>query len=127
MTGKEIIDLQPVLYLGLRAIIRLSYLPLKNYSDLALGEDVKWYSTGLDMPFNFVLMNVDDRSTAVDIRRYISSWMNAIKDKEGSWPNWVIGNHDTRRVLSRLAKGELVATSCSLVLSFVARLKRKRK
>ncbi len=38
------------------------------------------------------------------IQQVIQSWENALD--EGSWPNFVLGNHDTRRPATRLARGE---------------------
>jgi alpha-glucosidase len=42
-----------------------------------------------------------------DARRFqqvIQSWENALS--EGSWPNYVLGNHDTRHPATRLGRGE---------------------
>jgi len=38
------------------------------------------------------------------IQQVIQSWENALD--EGSWPNFVLGNHDTHRPATRLARGE---------------------
>ena len=52
----------------------------------------------LHMPFNFGLLNVD--WTAAGIRAHVDAIEAALPD--GAWPNYVLGNHDERRIATRL-------------------------
>ncbi|XP_050092348.1 maltase A3-like [Anopheles aquasalis] len=62
---------------------------------------------GSQMPFNFqLIMRLDQRSTASDFKTVIDSWINIIPP--GHTPNWVLGNHDKRRVASRMGGDHMV-------------------
>jgi alpha-glucosidase len=54
--------------------------------------------TGAHLPFNFALLDV--RWHAGDIAKLIDAY-EAVLPK-GGWPNWVLGNHDRRRVATRV-------------------------
>jgi alpha-glucosidase len=62
---------------------------------------VSYYGKHLDelhMPFNFALLNVVWSAAAV--RAVVESVEGAVRN--GAWPNYVLGNHDTHRLASRL-------------------------
>ncbi|XP_035789993.1 maltase A3-like [Anopheles albimanus] len=62
---------------------------------------------GSQMPFNFqLIMRLDQRSTATDFKKVIDSWISIIPP--GHTPNWVLGNHDKRRVASRMGGDHMV-------------------
>ncbi|CAD7089383.1 unnamed protein product [Hermetia illucens] len=55
---------------------------------------------GSHVPFNFHLITeLNGTSTAPDYENVINEWMNAMP--AGGTANWVLGNHDNRRVASR--------------------------
>jgi alpha-glucosidase len=56
----------------------------------------------LHQAFDFRLLECKWDARAM--QQVIQSWENALS--EGSWPNYVLGNHDTRRPATRLAKSE---------------------
>ena len=67
---------------------------------LPLEQIVAYYgdSDGIQVPFNFELL-----TTAWDasvIAGYVDRYLAALP--AGAWPNWVLGNHDTPRVATRL-------------------------
>ncbi|XP_065339898.1 maltase A1-like [Cloeon dipterum] len=54
-------------------------------------------------PFNFeIITNVNNKTTASELKAIIDRWQNALPS--GAWSNWVIGNHDRRRVASRFGR-----------------------
>ena len=56
---------------------------------------------GLSLAFNFPLVRVrDDRWTADHIRKRVDAFEGALPP--GAWPNWVFGNHDDNRLISRV-------------------------
>ncbi len=68
-----------------------------------LSHWIKFYGTNNDelhMPFNFELLN--QPWTAVDMRNTVESLEHALPD--GAWPNYVLGNHDQKRIASRFGK-----------------------
>jgi glycosidase len=52
----------------------------------------------IHMPLNFGLLNVE--WTAEGLRRHVAAVEAAVPD--GAWPNYVLGNHDERRLATRL-------------------------
>jgi len=54
--------------------------------------------SGLHLPFNFALLRTP--WTAAELGAEIAAYEAALPP--GAWPNWVLGNHDTSRVASRL-------------------------
>lgn len=68
---------------------------------------------GSQMPFNFqLIMRLDQNSKASDYKTVIDSWLDAVP--VGHAPNWVLGNHDKRRVASRMG-GEHMADIMEMV------------
>jgi alpha-glucosidase len=57
---------------------------------------------GIQVPFNFELLeaNWNARGIAAFVDRYLAVL------PPGAWPNWVLGNHDTPRVASRLGPAQ---------------------
>jgi len=65
----------------------------------------QYYGRELDelhMPFNFQLLGVE--WTAGKVRQVVDSLEAAIPP--GAWPNYVLGNHDERRIASRVSAAE---------------------
>jgi alpha-glucosidase len=54
--------------------------------------------TGAHLPFNFALISTP--WTAQAIAEFIDDYEKALPP--GAWPNWVLGNHDRRRIASRV-------------------------
>ncbi|XP_052862490.1 maltase A3-like [Anopheles cruzii] len=62
---------------------------------------------GSQMPFNFQLITrLDKNSKASDFKTVIDSWLDIIPP--GHSANWVLGNHDKRRVASRMGGAHMV-------------------
>lgn len=63
---------------------------------------------GSEMPFNFQLITRLDSNNknASDFKTVIDSWLDIIPS--GHTPNWVLGNHDKRRVASRMGGEHMV-------------------
>src|SRR5215213_3957461 len=66
---------------------------------------------GIQVPFNFELLTAewDARGLAAFIERYLTAI------PPGGWPNWVLGNHDTPRVASRLGPAQARAAAMLLL------------
>uniref|UniRef100_A0A182IW59 alpha-glucosidase n=1 Tax=Anopheles atroparvus TaxID=41427 RepID=A0A182IW59_ANOAO len=74
-----------------------AYTPLMNIIRL-FGDDV---SEGAHVPFNFeVLSNTFKDTTGQQFYDNIKRWLDVVPSNRFS--NWVLGNHDNRRVSSRL-------------------------
>lgn len=69
--------------------------------------------SGIHLPFNFNLIGAP--WSAAILREIISAYEAALPG--GAWPNWVVGNHDTSRVASRIGiKGARLAQMLLLTL-----------
>jgi len=78
-------------------------------------EWASYFGPNLDefhLPYNFGLLNTGWDSG--EIAELIEAIESALP--EGAWPNWVIGNHDERRVASRLGP-EQVRAAMTLLLT----------
>jgi len=53
-------------------------------------------------PFNFEFINMKKEFNAQDIFDIVHEWFT--KMPEGSWANWLVGNHDNGRVASKFRK-----------------------
>jgi alpha-glucosidase len=76
-----------------RVLIGEIYLPLERL--------VAYYGTGgsgVQLPFNFHLILA--RWTATDVAEIVREYERLVPP--GEWPNWVLGNHDQRRIASRI-------------------------
>uniref|UniRef100_A0A1Q3FRQ2 alpha-glucosidase n=1 Tax=Culex tarsalis TaxID=7177 RepID=A0A1Q3FRQ2_CULTA len=68
---------------------------------------------GSQIPFNFqLILRLDQSSKASDFKTVIDSWLDTVPT--GHAPNWVLGNHDKRRVASRMG-GEHMADIMEMV------------
>ncbi|WP_102110084.1 alpha-amylase family glycosyl hydrolase [Oceaniglobus roseus] len=70
-----------------------------------LDEVVQYYGRdlkGFHLPFNFELINAP--WDARHIAGYIDTYEAAIP--KGGWPNWVLGNHDRKRIASRVGQAQ---------------------
>jgi alpha-glucosidase len=76
-----------------RVLIGEVYLPVQRLVAY-YGNDL----AGAQMPFNFALLST--LWSARSIERIIADYESALP--AGAWPNWVLGNHDRPRVLSRV-------------------------
>jgi alpha-glucosidase len=77
---------------------------------------VKWasyYGDGqeLHMPFNFAPLTAG--ADPVKLREIVISLERVLP--EGAWPNWVLGNHDERRIATRLGWRESAAMAVVLL------------
>jgi alpha-glucosidase len=76
-----------------RLMIGEVYLPIKQLVAY-YGRDLR----GAHLPFNFALLETPWEATA--LARLIEDYEAALP--EGGWPNWVLGNHDRPRLVSRI-------------------------
>jgi alpha-glucosidase len=70
-----------------------------------LEQTVGYYGAdgdGIQVPFNFELLSAawDAEGVAGAVGRYLAAL------PAGGWPNWVLGNHDTSRVASRVGPAQ---------------------
>ncbi|MCR0983589.1 alpha-amylase family glycosyl hydrolase [Roseomonas populi] len=79
-----------------RVLIGEIYLPLERLMAY-YGRDMK----GAHLPFNFQLIFA--AWNAVQIARIVAEYEAALPP--GGWPNWVLGNHDQKRIASRVGPG----------------------
>jgi len=69
--------------------------------------------SGIHLPFNFNLIGAP--WSAAILREIIATYEAALPS--GAWPNWVVGNHDTGRIATRIgANGARLATMLLLTL-----------
>ncbi len=81
-----------------RLLIGEIYLPLERL--------VAYYGADLDgahLPFNFSLLSTP--WTAAEIEALVKRYESLLP--AGAWPNWVLGNHDRRRLASRIGREQL--------------------
>lgn len=70
------------------------------------------YTVGLDLPFNFRLLNTPFE--AASVRPAVETYLNALPN--GAWPNFVLENHDNRRLASKVGV-EKVSVATTLLLT----------
>ncbi|GAB3196540.1 alpha-glucosidase [Pontibacter aydingkolensis] len=90
-----------------RVIIGEIYLPIHRLVTY-YGED----NQGAHLPFNFTLVNLDWDATK--LKANIDEYEGALP--EGGWPNWVLGNHDQKRIASRVGAAQ-ARTAAMLLLT----------
>lgn len=86
-------------------------LMTEAWSDLAI---IKTYfqdkngRQGSQMPFNFqLILRLDEHTNKPsDFKTVIDSWLDTVP--KGHTPNWVLGNHDKRRVASRMGGSHMI-------------------
>jgi glycosidase len=67
-----------------------------------------------DFPFNPDLMSLSSESTGYDIYSYIETWLDPLPYY--AWPNWVVGNHDNRRIASKVGSDNVDAVYMMIML-----------
>jgi alpha-glucosidase len=76
-----------------RVLIGEIYLPVTQLMTY-YGRDL----AGANLPFNFQLLQC--AWSAESVAQVIFDYQGALP--EGAWPNWVVGNHDTARIATRV-------------------------
>jgi len=81
-----------------RIILAEAYSPMET--------KMKYYGNGTrkgaQFPFNFLLLELDEKSTADDYIGKVNEWMTKMPQHETA--NWVFGNHDKPRIADRLGR-----------------------
>ena len=88
-----------------RVLIGEIYLPVQRLMAY-YGKDLE----GANLPFNFQLLQCAWR--AEELSRIIRSYQGALP--LGAWPNWVLGNHDNRRIASRIGNRQALVAAMLL-------------
>jgi len=79
-----------------RILMAEAYTSFENMIRL-YGDGIR---NGSHIPFNFdFLTNINNASKATEYVEHIEKWLNAMPT--GVYANWVLGNHDNKRVASR--------------------------
>ncbi len=81
-----------------RVLIGEIYLPVERLVQYYGGADL----AGAHLPFNFQLINAS--WDARHLAKMIFEYENAIP--QGGWPNWVLGNHDQHRIVTRVGPAQ---------------------
>lgn len=88
-----------------RVMIGEVYVPVERL--------VRYYGFGCQLPFNFRLVELP--WDAATIRAEIAKYEAALPER--AWPNWVLGNHDVKRIATRVGRAQApVAASLLLTL-----------
>jgi alpha-glucosidase len=82
---------------GERVLIGEIYLPLERLVAY-YGEDL----SGAHLPFNFQLLQTTWR--AREIAALVAEYERLLP--KGGWPNWVLGNHDQKRIAARVGAAQ---------------------
>ncbi|XP_026808060.1 maltase 2-like isoform X1 [Rhopalosiphum maidis] len=81
-----------------RLLLTEAYAPI-NYTMMYYSQQTH----RAHMPFNFnFILYLNKTSSAVDIKNTINLWLDNMPP--GEWANWVLGNHDRKRVATRLGQ-----------------------
>uniref|UniRef100_A0A5S6QWN4 alpha-glucosidase n=1 Tax=Trichuris muris TaxID=70415 RepID=A0A5S6QWN4_TRIMR len=70
----------------------------EGYTDL--DHVINYYNSGVTFPLNFSLVGWKAESEADELIEAIAKWQ--VKKPKGKWSSWVMGNHDQKRIASRL-------------------------
>jgi alpha-glucosidase len=89
-----------------RVLIGEIYLPIKDLMTY-YGVDLN----GANLPFNFLLLQCPWNAEAV--ARVISEYMTMLP--RGAWPNWVLGNHDSARIATRVGLSQAAIAAMLLL------------
>ncbi|KAK2587024.1 hypothetical protein KPH14_010985 [Odynerus spinipes] len=85
-----------------------------------LENTLKFYQSGAHVPFNFkFITDVNSESSAADFKKTMDAWINGI-DSNSSVPNWVMGNHDRKRIATRYPNRADQMTMLAMILPGVA-------
>ncbi|XP_031836519.1 alpha-glucosidase-like isoform X2 [Nomia melanderi] len=80
---------------------------------------MKYYTSGASYPFNFgMVVDLNNQSTAADFKHLIDRWIENMP--EGATANWVAGNHDNPRLVSRFGPKARAVTLLTLLLPGVS-------
>lgn len=117
-------------YDGIHDVMREIRATLDEFEDtfsvgeiwLPLEERIKYYGAGdeLHMPFNFGLISAasfleQSPWEAEAIRAIVDEYEAALPSH--GWPNWVLGNHDVSRLVSRLGSYTRARVAAMLLLT----------
>lgn len=80
-----------------RVLIGEIYLPIEHLVTY-YGRDL----SGVHLPFNFQLLQT--AWNAESVARIIAEYEETLPP--GAWPNWVLGNHDNTRIVSRIGAAQ---------------------
>ncbi|NP_001011608.1 alpha-glucosidase precursor [Apis mellifera] len=94
------------------------HMLIEAYTNLSMT--MKYYDYGADFPFNFAFIkNVSRDSNSSDFKKLVDNWMTYMPPS--GIPNWVPGNHDQLRLVSRFGEEKArMITTMSLLLPGVA-------
>jgi len=73
---------------------------------------VRYYGWGCHLPFNFRLLQLPWKADV--IRHEIAMYESLLPP--GAWPNWVLGNHDAKRIATRVGAAQ-AAVAATLLLT----------
>ena len=90
-----------------RVLIGEIYLPVRDLMTY-YGQNLN----GANLPFNFLLLQCPWNAQAVG--EVISDYNNVLPS--GAWPNWVLGNHDSARLATRVGFSQ-AATAAMLLFT----------
>ncbi|XP_043470184.1 alpha-glucosidase-like [Leptopilina heterotoma] len=85
---------------------------VEAYANISMT--MKYYESGINFPFNFILMDIKNSSTAQDIKNIVDQWM--LNMPQGATSNWVTGNHDNPRLVSRIGLHRALAVTTMALL-----------
>nr|BAI44029.1 alpha-glucosidase [Bombus diversus diversus] len=89
------------------------YIFTEAYANMSMT--MKYYKYKVDFPFNFDLIQyVNSSAKATTLKTVVDNWM--MNMPEGSIPNWVVGNHDQRRLVSKLGEPRARALIAMLLM-----------
>ncbi|XP_015432639.1 PREDICTED: alpha-glucosidase-like [Dufourea novaeangliae] len=91
---------------------------MEAYTDIPMT--MKYYEAGASFPFNFgMITDANKSSTAEDFKKLIDRWMSNMPT--GAAANWVVGNHDKPRLVTRFgSKRARAVTLMTLLLPGVS-------
>jgi alpha-glucosidase len=89
-----------------RLLIGEIYLPIERLVTY-YGRDLR----GLHLPFNFQLIEAEWNARGIE--RMIDQYERLLP--KGGWPNWVLGNHDQRRIATRVGREQAPAAAVLLL------------
>uniref|UniRef100_H3AQH9 Amino acid transporter heavy chain SLC3A1 n=1 Tax=Latimeria chalumnae TaxID=7897 RepID=H3AQH9_LATCH len=85
---------------------RYRFMVTESYDNEEIHKTMMYYGTPFiaeaDFPFNFYLIDLHKNMSGDGAFTLVDSWMKSMP--KGKWPNWVVGNHDNSRVVSRVGR-----------------------
>ncbi|CAH1777671.1 unnamed protein product [Owenia fusiformis] len=92
------------------------YMVVEMY-DNNVTKIMDYYNSGADQPFNFGLTpprGLSNNCGGLCVKGLVNDWLTAMP--KGAWPNWVVGNHDQKRISTRIGPGFTDAVNMMLLL-----------